>query len=249
LANDKSWSHDQQTYWDQEARSYDGLYLGEWSRLEDKLTYNVIRPQLRAEEPNRLLDLGCGTGVIASLLKEREHSFVYLGVDISPQMLKIARRKHPDLEFRQVDVDELSPDLVEHYNIVIGLNGLLSYSFDAAELIRDLLNSMSGNTRFSLSFYGRWSIHRLIRFRFGRTGRRATRNSTSKGASNIRYYSTKDIERVFDRVDVDAEISFLGKSALGRVAEYPPLWKLDRFLCKIWPDFGHTIIVSGEVRK
>ena len=42
---------------------------------------------------SKILDLGCGTGVISGLLHD-EYGGVVLGLDISPKMIEIARRKY-----------------------------------------------------------------------------------------------------------------------------------------------------------
>src|SRR5262245_12766246 len=43
-----------------------------------------------------VLEIGSGTGVLLNALKPRRG----LGIDISPAMVEIARRKYPHLEFR-----------------------------------------------------------------------------------------------------------------------------------------------------
>lgn len=54
-------------------------------------------------QPNqRVLDLGCGTGTLAILVKEREPRCDVSGVDADPEILEIARRKASDAG---VDVD------------------------------------------------------------------------------------------------------------------------------------------------
>lgn len=51
------------------------------------------------------LDIGCGTGLFSRLLAERSERV--LGLDISPEMLRIARERstvHPNVEYRLEDV-------------------------------------------------------------------------------------------------------------------------------------------------
>ncbi|MFE5028594.1 class I SAM-dependent methyltransferase [Streptomyces sp. NPDC056656] len=64
----------------------------------------------------KLLDLGCGTG--KSSLELARNGFQVTGVDASPQMLEVARRKQDseDVTFLQADVRAL-PDL-GHFDIV-----------------------------------------------------------------------------------------------------------------------------------
>ena len=56
-------------------------------------------------EPQRILDLGCGTGTTALMLKQRFPAAAVIGLDLSPQMLVVCDRKaqdaNLDFTFRQ----------------------------------------------------------------------------------------------------------------------------------------------------
>jgi ubiquinone/menaquinone biosynthesis C-methylase UbiE len=56
-----------------------------------------------------ILDLGCGTGRITGYFKNKGYDVV--GVDLSQEMLAIAKKNYPDIEFRLCDMRALSiPD-------------------------------------------------------------------------------------------------------------------------------------------
>jgi SAM-dependent methyltransferase len=74
---------------------------------EDFSTWNATRPQegrrwfldevlARAPEGSRVLELGCGPGTDAVALSSGRN---YVGVDLSPVQLSIARRRVPDASF------------------------------------------------------------------------------------------------------------------------------------------------------
>lgn len=54
---------------------------------------------------SRVLDAGCGTGRMGRYLTDRGCTVV--GVDLSPGMLAVARRDHPDLDVREASLLEL----------------------------------------------------------------------------------------------------------------------------------------------
>jgi len=59
---------------------------------------------------SRVLDAGCGTGVpTARQLVEAGHKVT--GLDISDEMLRLARRDVPDAEFQRLDIADLDPYL------------------------------------------------------------------------------------------------------------------------------------------
>ncbi|MEZ5258784.1 MAG: class I SAM-dependent methyltransferase [Ilumatobacteraceae bacterium] len=52
----------------------------------------------------RLLDVGCGTGIVARTARQRYGSDVsVVGVDLNPAMLTVARRIAPEIDWRQGD--------------------------------------------------------------------------------------------------------------------------------------------------
>jgi len=54
---------------------------------------------------DRVADLGCGSGVFSELL--RQHGCVPTGLDISPKLIELGRRKYPGIEFLEGDVERL----------------------------------------------------------------------------------------------------------------------------------------------
>ncbi len=54
---------------------------------------------------SRIADLGCGSGVFSNALRQRGYD--YTGVDLSPAFIRLAREKHPGIEFIEGDVEQL----------------------------------------------------------------------------------------------------------------------------------------------
>jgi ubiquinone/menaquinone biosynthesis C-methylase UbiE len=60
---------------------------------------------------DRVLDVACGTGVLASTVLERVGAAgSVVGVDINDGMLSVAKRKDPDIEWRQANAEKLPFD-------------------------------------------------------------------------------------------------------------------------------------------
>ena len=87
-----------------------------WQRVADKYdsvwsssTRQFIPPLLEAAEVGErmsVLDVGCGPGYVSAAAAER--GAVPIGVDFSQEMVGIARRMFPDIEFREGDAQNLS---------------------------------------------------------------------------------------------------------------------------------------------
>lgn len=84
---------------------------------------------------NKLLDMACGTGRHAQLLKD---SFDVMGVDINPEMLKIAREKLPDISFMEEDMKELNLD--EKFDVVICMFSAMNYNTTLEEFKKTVEN-------------------------------------------------------------------------------------------------------------
>jgi len=62
---------------------------------------------IKADNP-RILELACGPGNVTSFLKNRFPESRILGIDLAPKMIEIARNQLPDVDFRVMDVRDIS---------------------------------------------------------------------------------------------------------------------------------------------
>lgn len=76
-----------------------GLFY-DWQKNHYKVVFEQLPFAL--EKGARVLDVGCGTGAMASMLHEFGYSVQ--GVDQSERMLEVARRRNPKLNFQQADL-------------------------------------------------------------------------------------------------------------------------------------------------
>lgn len=61
------------------------------------------------EHPRTVVDLGCGTGNVTGILRQRWPKASVTGVDGSPQMLAEARKTEADIAWEQIDVAAWKP--------------------------------------------------------------------------------------------------------------------------------------------
>src|SRR5690242_8130650 len=77
---------------------YERLLVGALFRPWAEMTLD----ELTVSSGDRVLDIACGTGIVARIAKERlGNGGVVVGVDVSPDMLAVARAAAPQIDWRQ----------------------------------------------------------------------------------------------------------------------------------------------------
>lgn len=94
-----------------------------------------------------VLDVACGTGVLFTDYLERGVASV-TGVDISPEMVKVASEKFPQVQVICADVEEL--DLERQFDAVMVYNAFPHFP-DPARLIRTLAGLVVPGGRLSIA--------------------------------------------------------------------------------------------------
>jgi SAM-dependent methyltransferase len=95
----------------------------------------------------RVLEIGCGTGDLLAATAPRRG----LGIDISPEMVRLAASKHPDLEFRCMPAEFL--DLEGETFDYIVLSDLVGFLYDIRLVLERLRSACHAQTRIIIHWY------------------------------------------------------------------------------------------------
>jgi SAM-dependent methyltransferase len=99
---------EEHTYYDESRRVYGSWFASVYDLIclpLRRLRRRVVR-LARIGRRMRVIDVATGTGAQASAFSDAGATVV--GIDLSPKMLSIARRKHPGVEFREGDATALA---------------------------------------------------------------------------------------------------------------------------------------------
>ena len=77
------------------AESYDSAGMFEMVKID----YDEIINEILNEPYNILVDYGCGTGELLNRLYKIDPTKRYIGIDITPEILEIARKKNNNIEY------------------------------------------------------------------------------------------------------------------------------------------------------
>ncbi|MDP4507674.1 class I SAM-dependent methyltransferase [Nonomuraea turcica] len=114
-----------------------------------QLSSHTVGPLLERAHAARLLDVGCGTGVVtaAALALGAEVT----AVDADPHMLELAARRHPYATIRQAALPEL-PFADGEFDAVAG-NFIINHVPDTAEALKELHRVLRPGGRIALTWW------------------------------------------------------------------------------------------------
>ena len=93
--------------------------------IRNERVINIILDNAQVKENTRVLDVACGTGVLFPDYIKR--GAVVTGVDISPEMVKIAKKNFPEIEVLCEDVENL--DFTENFDVVMVYNAFPHFPY------------------------------------------------------------------------------------------------------------------------
>ena len=111
------------TTWEQVASWYNGWVGKKGSHYHRNVAIPTVLELLELQHNEKVLDLGAGTGVLAPHVARAKAD--YTGVELSPAMLKLAKRYHPKARFIRENVCYLwQPKLEQTFDATVFLISL-----------------------------------------------------------------------------------------------------------------------------
>jgi ubiquinone/menaquinone biosynthesis C-methylase UbiE len=121
------------------AEYYDALYSFKDYKTESETLRKIIEAHKRSDG-NTLLDVACGTGGHIQYLRQY---YTTWGIDVSNEMLDVARMKFNGVEFRHADMTDF--DLKRGFDVVVCLFGSINY-LTTKEAFRKAVANFSKHT-------------------------------------------------------------------------------------------------------
>lgn len=134
-----------------------------------------------------VLEIGCGTGELLSTIKAQ----VKVGIDISPNMIALAKQRHPEIEFHVGDMEKLP--LQQKFDYVLLVN-TIGYLDDIQQGLEQLKKVCSPKTRVIIVYFNYlWEPVLNIAARLGLRMKRPLQH----------WLPEKDIENLLQLVDFE----------------------------------------------
>ncbi len=144
-----------QQAFDQLAASYDDDFTKSViGRLQREAVWRQLDQLFRPGD--RVLDLGCGTGEDAIRLAGR--GLEVHGIDISPEMVAIARLRAPELEFDACSIEDIHELPADSYNGAFSNFGPINCVRDLAPVAAELANRVRPGGYVALCIMSRFCL-------------------------------------------------------------------------------------------
>jgi|SaaInlLV_10m_DNA_3_1039740.scaffolds.fasta_scaffold22815_2 cyclopropane fatty-acyl-phospholipid synthase-like methyltransferase len=108
-----------ENFYDSIAEQYDSYFSDEESKAQDQR----IKQHLLLLKEKRILDIGCGTGLLLETMAVSEHQ--YLGIDPSHGMVGILNKKFPEYETRVCTLEKYG--FRRNHTAFVSLFGSMNY--------------------------------------------------------------------------------------------------------------------------
>ncbi len=118
---------------------------------------NSLIELLNPKQGDRILDLGCGTGDLASKLHEAGVEIV--GVDKSENMIKLAISKYPHIQFKVQDATNL--EFHSEFDAVFS-NATLHWVKPPIHALHGIYQSLKQGGRFVAEFGGKGNVQTIV---------------------------------------------------------------------------------------
>lgn len=120
--------------------------------------YGASVVELLAPQPEEtILDLGCGSGELTERIAQAGATVV--GLDASPEMVALARRQFPELEFRVADATTF--DFREQFDAVFS-NAALHWMPEATAVVQRVYQHLRPGGRFVAELGGRGNVAQIV---------------------------------------------------------------------------------------
>lgn len=140
------------------AKYYDTIYKNKDYNSEVKFLNTIFE---KYGKPKSILEVGCGTGNYTKLLLE--HGFDVTGIDISEEMLKIARKKCKGGKFQVADLKQMS--LHKKFDACIAMFTVIGYLTDNSEIetaFKNIHNHLKADGLFIFDVWNGLAVVRIL---------------------------------------------------------------------------------------
>ena len=163
------------------SKTYDKMYSG----YNPRKNYDKIMNILEVKDNYKILDVGCGTGKLLSMIRNKNNKVDLYGIDISPKMIEKAKsKKIKNVSLKVGDAEKLEFDN-DQFDILITSESFHHYPYPSKAL-KEFRRVLKPNGLLILcDMYRPTPVRQFMNFMF---------NFTNTG--DVKMYTKKEIEKL-----------------------------------------------------
>jgi 2-polyprenyl-3-methyl-5-hydroxy-6-metoxy-1,4-benzoquinol methylase len=198
-------------HWDARAVTFDSELGHGLHNAEQRQAWLELLARLAGPGPQRVLDVGCGTGFLALMFAELGHTVT--GIDLAPRMLEVAgdkaRQDNLSIEFRLENADALT-DADGTYDLVVARHVIWTLP-DPASGVADWLRVLRPGGRLAL-IEGKWAYNEALARRHAQPVRRTLSAIVDAALSIISSTTGRKRWKLYQRKyrRIEAQLPFSG---------------------------------------
>jgi len=114
--------------------------LGWGKNGRQEVRFSVLTQMIINTQQNSILDIGCGFADLYTYLTNNGWKGKYVGIDLVPSLLKIAKERNPNLELYNYDIEQSKQ--LGNFDYVIA-SGVFNAKLSNADNAQHIINSLS----------------------------------------------------------------------------------------------------------
>jgi SAM-dependent methyltransferase len=229
------------------AKYYDDIYFKEDVYKKEAERISQIIETYKKSEGNKLLDVACGTGTHFKFFTQK---YDVSGLDYSQQMLKIAKKKYPNIRLFHYSMDKFN--LNTRFDVIVCLYGSIAFVKTVQRLNRTISNFADHLNPNGLLLIVPWSCRekfrdKIVTDRVKKNGTKIVRmeNVQKRGSDKvaieshyligknrkIQYIRSKSVIGLFSRANY---LNAISKAGLKLIDQYEDddIQMNEIFICK-----------------
>ncbi len=125
----------------------------DWAEIQEKTGlpgYEFVLNYLSSNDPEKILDVGCGSGLFVKLAFEK--GMDVMGMDATPELITEAKKRVPEVKFLTGEMEEL-PFEDESFDVVCGFNSF-QYASNTPNAIAEAKRVLKKGGKIAVMIWG-----------------------------------------------------------------------------------------------
>lgn len=144
------------------------------------------------KKPNKILELGCGTGFLTKIASKNLDFEIYKAIDIVENCKDYINKINTNIEFINIDIEEFLKTNTETFDLIIS-NASLQWLDNFEETIKRLQAQLNPNGELIFSTFGKENFREIYHI----------------VGTTLNYFSPQEIQKMFPNSFVETEIHIM----------------------------------------